>query len=144
MAMNRVAESYSTQNKRNEKLRWKARRDETYNKTQCVEFLSEEACLLQIAHFQLKIKMYRRLYSRDPLSLKRAISLVDITSFRLGILKASSLQQQQQQQEQAGFFASLHFRAVGKRGGRSPLRVLQISHSYLSWKTDIFSVPPGF
>ena len=50
-------------------------------------------------------------------------------------------------QEQLRFLcenAFLHFRAVGKRGGRSPLRVLQISHSYLSWKTDIFSVPPGF
>ena len=48
MAMNRVAESYSTQNKRNEKLRWRARRDETYNKTQCVEFLFEIACVLKL------------------------------------------------------------------------------------------------
>ena len=48
MAMNRVAESYSTQNKRNEKLRWRARRDETYNKTQRVEFLFEIACVLQL------------------------------------------------------------------------------------------------
>ena len=31
-----------------------------------------------MAHFQLKIKMYRRLYSRDPLSLNRAISLVEM------------------------------------------------------------------
>ena len=38
MAMNRVAESYSTQNKRNEKLRWRARMDETYKK-QWVEFI---------------------------------------------------------------------------------------------------------
>ena len=48
MAMNRVAESYSTQNKRNEKLRWRARRDETYNKTQCVEFHFEIACVLNL------------------------------------------------------------------------------------------------
>ena len=53
MAMNRVAESYSTQNKRNEKLRWRARRDETYNKTQCVEFLFEIACVSGCANKDL-------------------------------------------------------------------------------------------
>ena len=31
-----------------------------------------------LAHFQLKFKVYRRLYSRDLLSLNRAISLVEI------------------------------------------------------------------
>ena len=35
--------------------------------------------------------MYRSLFSRDPLSLNRAISLVDITSFRLEKLKARDL-----------------------------------------------------
>ena len=43
MAMNRVAESYSTQNKRNEKLRWRARRDETYKNNGLNFFLKEHA-----------------------------------------------------------------------------------------------------
>ena len=69
--------------------------------------------------FSWKFKVYRRLYSRDPLSLNRAISLVEILRHS-DFGQASSSQQQEN--------ASLCFRAVGKRGeGRSPLRVLQIS-----------------
>ena len=64
---------------------------------------------ISLLTFSWKFKVYRRLYSRDPLSLNRAISLVEILRN-----------------------ASLHFRAVGKREGRSPLRVLQIRYSYLS------------
>ena len=70
--------------------------------------------------FSSKFKVYRRLYSRDPLSLNRAISLVDITSFRLEKLKARDLMYnsattdecverrkmlQQQQQENGRWFS---------------------------------------
>ena len=55
MAMNRVAESYSTQNKRNEKLRWRARRDETYKNNGLNFFLKENAYNRQGVTGYLKI-----------------------------------------------------------------------------------------
>ena len=50
--------------------------------------LSTRTSLPLYAHFQLKIKMYRRLYSRDPLSLNRAISLVEILRHSDGEIKS--------------------------------------------------------
>ena len=109
------------------------------------------------AHSQLKIQSVPVFILMWSLILKSS-NLIgwNITSFRLEKLKAQDLiyvfgqassSQQQQELLQLRFLrenAFLHFRAVGKRGGQSPLRVLQISYSYLSWKTNISSVPPGF
>ena len=56
MAMNRVAESYSTQNKRNEKLRWRARRDETYKNNGLNFFLKEHFYFYALAFSQDNLK----------------------------------------------------------------------------------------
>ena len=69
MAMNRVAESYSTQNKRNEKLRWRARRDETY-KNNGLDFSLKEH-----AYYRQGVTGYLKLDGKLPTRNLRSLNI---------------------------------------------------------------------